>query len=143
MSRHLFVYGTLRTVARHPMHRVLELNARLVGDAIVQARLYDLGSYPGIVPSDQPDDTVIGELYEFFESKTEEALRLLDDYEQMSPRFPEPHQYKRVLINVSLNTGPTIAAWVYVLANETPQHLRVPASDYLAWKQSQPKRPGQ
>jgi gamma-glutamylcyclotransferase (GGCT)/AIG2-like uncharacterized protein YtfP len=137
MTRHLFVYGTLRTAARHPMHRVLEVNARFVGDATVQARLYDLGAYPGIVPSDHPHDTVIGELYEFLEPKAEEAIRLLDDYEQMSPRFPEPHEYKRVILDVRLNTGPTIPAWAYVLTNESPTHPRVPASDYLAWKSAQ------
>jgi gamma-glutamylcyclotransferase (GGCT)/AIG2-like uncharacterized protein YtfP len=137
MTRHLFVYGTLRAAARHPMHRVLELSASLVGGATVQARLYDLGSYPGIVPSGQPADLVAGELYEFFEATADEALRTLDDYEQVGPRFPEPHQYKRVILDVRLNTGAAVPAWAYVLTKEAPPHQRVPASDYLAWKSSQ------
>jgi gamma-glutamylcyclotransferase (GGCT)/AIG2-like uncharacterized protein YtfP len=49
---HLFVYGTLRSEARHPMHRVLKRYGEFVGVGRVRGKLYDLGKFPGAVPAD-------------------------------------------------------------------------------------------
>ena len=50
----LFVYGTLRKAASHPLHRTLAREARYAGTATFQGRLDDLGRYPGVVVS-SPD----------------------------------------------------------------------------------------
>ena len=74
----LFVYGTLRRAAAHPMHRLLG-PAAFVGPGEFQGRLYHLGNYPGMVRSDDPADIVHGEVYRLHELAA--TLACLDDYE--------------------------------------------------------------
>ena len=45
----LFVYGSLLSRVRHPMGTRLRGEARLLGQATIQGRLYSLGRYPGLV----------------------------------------------------------------------------------------------
>ena len=45
------------------MHRLLTRHCDLIGDANYQGRLYWIGYYPGVVPSDDPADVVRGEVY--------------------------------------------------------------------------------
>lgn len=66
-SRRIFVYGSLRrdeyNHARVQGWGLGEL--RHICDGLIRgAKLYNLGSYPGIVPSDSTDDVVWGEVYE-------------------------------------------------------------------------------
>lgn len=61
-SKLLFVYGSLLRGSRHPMARRLALESRKLGPATVTGRLYDLGFYPGAVPSANPQELVHGEL---------------------------------------------------------------------------------
>ena len=59
----LFVYGTLKRGGCR--HAPLACQ-RFLGEARTAPlyRLYDLGSYPGLVPADEGGDVVHGELYE-------------------------------------------------------------------------------
>ena len=45
--RHLFVYGTLRSDARHEMSHVLARSGTYAGVGTVKARLFDLGEATG------------------------------------------------------------------------------------------------
>jgi len=45
------------------MHRLLTRHGDLIGDATYQERLYRIGYYPGVVPTDDPADIVRGEVY--------------------------------------------------------------------------------
>ena len=46
---HVFFYGTLITGARdHAVRRLVEAHCRIVGQAWLPGRLYDLGPYPGM-----------------------------------------------------------------------------------------------
>ena len=68
---HLFVYGTLLSVAEHPMGDLLRQSAQPVGEGYIQACLYiieeidaqGLNCFPGAVPSARPHDRVFGALY--------------------------------------------------------------------------------
>lgn len=132
---YVFVYGTLREDPDHEMYRVLARSSRFVGDGTVNARLYDLGQYPGIVLSPDPTDLVFGELYELRPELAVSALRELDDYEGLGPTDPLPHEYRREIVPVRIEGGATIPAWAYVLASPVPSHPQIPSSDYLSWKQ--------
>ncbi len=134
MTRHLFVYGTLREDPNHDMYRVLARNARFVGDGSVMARLYDLGDYPGMVLSGRQDECVAGEVYEFTQSEAGKLLRVLDEYEGLGPDDAPPHEYRRVLVDVQLAGTAALTAWAYVLADPVPKYPRIPASDYLQWR---------
>ena len=62
-SDRLFVYGTLMRGFDHPMARLLSGSADFLGGASCQGRLYLVKHYPGLVLSEDPADTVFGELF--------------------------------------------------------------------------------
>ena len=90
----LFVYGTLLTVARHPMGNLLREHGEYTGCGSIRARLYiindpdepDQNFYPGAVPSGNIGDRVHGELYSL--RAPELVLEQFDDYEACSARWP-------------------------------------------------------
>jgi gamma-glutamylcyclotransferase (GGCT)/AIG2-like uncharacterized protein YtfP len=111
-SDHLFVYGTLMGGFDHPMARLLSRVANFVGKARCRGRLYLVRHYPGLVPSDDPDDIVFGELYRL--RQVEESLREFDRYEACGEGFADPTEYVRRLLTITPDEGPPLKAWTYV-----------------------------
>jgi gamma-glutamylaminecyclotransferase len=72
----LFVYGTLKRDCKNHVHIAGQC---YVGEArsVAGYRLYDLGSYPGMVPDTTDTEGVTGEVW----SVDETALAHLDDFE--------------------------------------------------------------
>jgi gamma-glutamylcyclotransferase (GGCT)/AIG2-like uncharacterized protein YtfP len=115
----LFIYGTL-----HPDRApaAIASTARLLkpfdggsNRATIQARLYDLGAYPGVVLSDEPADIVSGELFILPDDPA--VLARLDDYEDFRPNDPAGSLFLRQRVRATLQDGPnagtTILCWVY------------------------------
>ncbi|MCV6584615.1 MAG: gamma-glutamylcyclotransferase [Marinibacterium sp.] len=108
---HLFVYGTLMTSAAHPMGQLLRDKAQRVGLGSIQARLYviddpdDPGNnfYPGALPSGRAEDRVWGELYKILDD--EDLFEAFDAFEACSPDWPEPHEFLRRNVVVTLEDG--------------------------------------
>ncbi|WP_407176753.1 gamma-glutamylcyclotransferase [Bradyrhizobium sp. STM 3562] len=111
-SDHLFVYGTLMRGFEHPMARLLGANADFLGEAKCQGRLYLVKHYPGLVLSDDAADIVHGELFRLRER--EALLREFDMYEACGEGFPEPTEYLRQMIPLTLADGTASEAWTYV-----------------------------
>ena len=132
--RHLFVYGTLRKDAGHPMHAVLVRHASLVGRATVRATLYSLGEYPGLVPSQDGADFVKGEVYHIEDSGLERTLSFLDDYEGLGPGNPPPHQFRREMVSAKLDDGREVDAWAYVLNQAHAGLRRIRSGDFVKWR---------
>jgi gamma-glutamylcyclotransferase (GGCT)/AIG2-like uncharacterized protein YtfP len=118
----LFIYGTL-----HPDRApaAIASTARLLkpmGRATIQARLYDLGPYPGIVLTGNPTDTVPGELFILPGDPT--ILARLDDYEDFRPSDPANSLFLRQQVPATLQDGPgagtEIACWVYTYNHPIP-----------------------
>lgn len=112
MNPHLFVYGSLMSTARHPMGDRLRAEARLVGAATIQGRLYRVSWYPGVVEGTDPAQRVHGELYAL--EAPGRALAWLDAYEGIGPGHLATAEYRRVERLVRLVSGAEIAAWVYL-----------------------------
>ena len=129
MSDYLFVYGTLRQNANHPMHQQLATHARFVAMARLQACLYQVSYYPGAVPSNNVANQVLGELYQLLQP--EQLLPLLDNYEECGPGFAEPQEYRRELQQVMLESGASVIAWVYVYNRDTSGLQQIPSGDFL------------
>jgi len=108
----LFVYGTLMRGYEHPMARLLSANADFLGEASCRGRLYKVKHYPGLVLSDHVADMVHGELYRL--RAVDDLLREFDMYEACSEGFPEPTQYVRQTLSVTLPDGNTREAWTYI-----------------------------
>ena len=130
MPDYLFVYGTLRQNANHPMHQQLAPHARFVAMAHYQARLYQVSYYPGAVPSSDAADQVVGELYQLV--RPEQLLPLLDSYEECGPGFSQPQEYRRELQQVTLHNGESVSAWVYIYNRDTSGLTRIASGDFLS-----------
>ena len=129
---HVFVYGTLRRSALLPMHRLLQPST-FVGVGRFQGKLYNVGDYPAAVPSDDPADTVLGELYLLHEPAT--TLAALDCYEGCTPDDSTPHEYVRIAANIRQTSDdfPTISAQIYLYGRPVDLLARITQGDYLEW----------
>jgi gamma-glutamylcyclotransferase (GGCT)/AIG2-like uncharacterized protein YtfP len=107
----LFVYGTLMPASSHPTALRLARESASLGPASMSGRLYDLGDYPGAVPSADPADRVHGIALRLHDPAR--SLRWLDAYEGCGDRDAEPHAYQRVIASALLKSGQAIDAWIY------------------------------
>lgn len=129
VTRYLFVYGTLRRAANHPMHRALATSS-FIGEGHVGARLFDLGSYPGMMLSRDPDARVTGEVYELPAEAAAVVLQTLDEYEGVGATSGV-QEYERQIVDVSLVTGQTLSAWAYVLVDARRARARIDSGDMM------------
>ncbi|OAF06405.1 hypothetical protein AYJ54_17385 [Bradyrhizobium centrolobii] len=125
----LFVYGTLMRGFDHPMARLLAMHADFLGEATCRGRLFLVKHYPGLLLSDAPSDLVHGELFRL--RAGDELLRELDMYEACGEGFPEPTEYLRERIDVTLADGAITKAWTYAY-NWPVTHLpRIESGKFL------------
>ena len=107
----LFVYGSLQRRFRGEAAIRLARASRLLGRGAIRARLYDLGAYPGAVPSEDERDRVEGELVRLLAPGR--TLPALDRYELCDDASPRPHLYRRMVVPVRLAGGLEETAWTY------------------------------
>jgi gamma-glutamylcyclotransferase (GGCT)/AIG2-like uncharacterized protein YtfP len=124
VAEHLFVYGTLRADAGHPAARLLERRAQQVGFGRLRALLYDLGAYPAAVRSPRPEHRVRGVVYRMEPGLRELLLADLDRYEGA--------EYRREVVTVTLESGESVSAWVYLYQHSRPPGRLIASGDYLS-----------
>ena len=108
----LFVYGSLRSGFKHPAYEYVSRYFTLIGDAKVKGNLYDMGSYPAAIPTEE-NNFIIGELYQLKNEKEFNwAFEQLDDYEGVHPENNERSLYIRQKVTVYINDE-TANAWMY------------------------------
>ncbi|NJN39869.1 MAG: gamma-glutamylcyclotransferase [Gammaproteobacteria bacterium] len=110
------------------MHRMLASAARFIGNARMRGRLYDLGNYPGFVPSDANHAWVHGEVYDL--ENAGELLARLDEYEGCGPNDALPHEYVREQREVVMESGDVATAWTYVFIGSVAGRSEVASGDY-------------
>jgi len=133
MTPDLFVYGTLLSTAGHPMGARLRREARLLGEASVQGRLYRVGKYPGLVEDADPQDRVHGEVYALKSPAI--ALAWLDAYEGIVPGTRDQNEYERIERPVRLASGEHMTAWVYLYRKKVARLHLIPGG---RWMSAQP-----
>jgi gamma-glutamylcyclotransferase (GGCT)/AIG2-like uncharacterized protein YtfP len=125
----LFVYGTLMRGFDHPMAQLLSRSAEFLGEARCRGRLYLVKHYPGLVLSDDPAETVSGELYRL--RRPDELLREFDMYEACGEGFAAPTEYVRRMLPVACDGHAAEQAWTY-LYNWPVAHLpRIASGRFL------------
>jgi gamma-glutamylcyclotransferase (GGCT)/AIG2-like uncharacterized protein YtfP len=124
----LFVYGTLMHSFDHPMAKLLSRSAEFIGAARCRGRLYLVKHYPGLVPSNDADDVVFGELVRL--RAPEESLATLDEYEGCGPGVASP-QYLRQVLPVTLDDGTISEAWTYVYNRPVAKLTRITSGRFL------------
>jgi gamma-glutamylcyclotransferase (GGCT)/AIG2-like uncharacterized protein YtfP len=130
MNPHLFVYGSLTSSAAHPMGERLRREARLIGEATIQARLYRISWYPGAVASRETEARVHGEVYALEDPGR--ALAWLDAYEGITPQNRDSSDYERLEQPARLAAGREITAWVYLYRKTVAGLSAIPDGRWLA-----------
>lgn len=109
---HLFVYGSLRRGFRSHAYEYISRFFDFVGEGKVRGKLFDMGSYPAAIPSNDYS-FIAGELYSI---KTPAdfswAIGQLDDYEGVTVEPDEIQLYRREITEVQINGG-MVHAWIY------------------------------
>ncbi len=119
---HLFVYGTLMRGSRSPYAQLLRARARFTGKASAQGRLYRLGRFPGAVFDEACAAKVHGEI---FQLPGPALLAILDAYEECRPEDPEPHLFRREVVEARLSRGGALVAWSYCFVGGTQGRPRI------------------
>ena len=130
-DEYLFVYGTLRSEFATPMYQFLVRHADFFDHGYFQGRLYEIDGYPGLVPSENTGELVYGEVYLL--KNSEKIFKLIDNYEGLNPRWPEPHEYKRKQVEVSLIRGKKIMTWIYIYDLPVIDLYRIESGDYAIY----------
>jgi gamma-glutamylcyclotransferase (GGCT)/AIG2-like uncharacterized protein YtfP len=126
---YFFAYGTLRKNAASPLSALLAREAEFVAQGALRAALYDLGSYPGAVLSDDPFDRVAGDVYWLRDAQA--LFDVLDAYEECSQHYKQPHEYRRALVDVATPDAAPLSAWTYLYNRPTGTLQRIAGGDYL------------
>ncbi len=94
-KHHLFVYGSLRSGFKQPAYEYISKYFSLLGDAKVKGVLYDMGTYPVAVSSND-EKYIFGELYSLKnENEFSWAFSQLDDYEGVNTEDGDAPLYRR------------------------------------------------
>ena len=127
--QNVFVYGTLRAgevndissaAARHDIAA-----PTLLGTAAVKGRLYDFGTYPGLVVDEQ-GMSVTGDVYAIDDA----LVAVLDEIEEVYPGVEGLFQRRDVTVDVD---GTAVACRFYPVAKEAVPGLKEIASgDWVA-----------
>jgi len=115
------------------MARRLADESRFLGPARICGRLYriytpDSFAYPGLVP-DETGAPLIGDLLALTDPAA--TLDWLDTYEEAGPAFPEPQEYRRVLLPVTTDKE-TRRAWVYIYCWQVEETMQISSGDWLS-----------
>ena len=73
---------------------------------------------------------MIGEVYRLHDPRA--ALIELDRYEEFGPDFPEPAEYVRRELPVTMAGGDCLTAWVYLYNRPVSEDARILCGDFLA-----------
>jgi gamma-glutamylcyclotransferase (GGCT)/AIG2-like uncharacterized protein YtfP len=123
------VYGTLRDPRARSLRDQLVRESDFIGRAVFQGLLYDLGAYPGVVPSHHPEDLVSGEVFAL--RNPELLFEVLDRYEAYNPKDISSSLYIRVKADVVLEEGRKIQSWLYLYNRSVKGVKRIDSGDYL------------
>ncbi len=124
---YLFVYGTLR---KHTVrHNLLQRFCDYIDTGMLQAMMYQISDYPGVILTDDPQQQVIGEVYRTHNPQM--LFAVLDGYEECSSSFAEPHEYVRQQQMISLSNGNKLSAWVYLYNQSITGMKLITSGDFL------------
>lgn len=109
----LFVYGTLRNSRIKDAVPEIAPYIKVRQKGFVRGKLFDVGSYPAAIPYKNSGKKVYGEILEIDNSKLEEVLRILDEYEEYSPADKKSSLFVRDAVNVNTNDDKRLKSWIY------------------------------
>jgi gamma-glutamylcyclotransferase (GGCT)/AIG2-like uncharacterized protein YtfP len=121
----VFVYGTLR---RGGSNHFRMNGAEFVGGGGIAGKIFRIDWYPGLVCGGE--SAVKGELYRV----SEEHLRALDVFEGIVPGEGESREYRRVKVEVTLDSGEKESAWAWEWIGDLSSALECETGDWLGYE---------
>lgn len=98
----------------------------MIGTGKINARLYDLGEYPGAIADER--ECVIGELYHLRNLKG--AIEKFDRHEEFFPNRRSKSLFIRRKTLVEMESGARHTAWAYFYNRSVSERQRMPTGDY-------------
>jgi len=131
--QNVFVYGTLRAGEINDIGAAAARNdiaaPTLVGEATVRGRLFDFGSYPGLVP-DTDGVHVRGDVYAI----PDDLVAVLDEIEQVYPGIEGLFMPREVTVDVE---GATVTCRYYPVQREAVKGLpEIHSGDWVEYRRS-------
>ncbi|MDP4626006.1 MAG: gamma-glutamylcyclotransferase [Akkermansiaceae bacterium] len=126
----VFVYGTLRRGASNHSRMA---GAEYVGGGTVAGRIHYIDSHPAFVYPALVcggDSRVVGELFLVEDTK---HLAQLDLFEGINAGSPEADEYRRIKVEVRMDSGESRLAWVWEWAGELGDSRVLEGGDWLAF----------
>lgn len=125
----LFIYGTLLRALRGDMFFDLEQHLRYVSPATYQGKMYEINTYPGVVPSFDNRDEVKGEVYEVQDLVY--LKEVLDVYEGCGNQYMGNEEYIRRVVTVKLNDNSSLNTWIYLYNRPVFNYTPITDGDYV------------
>ena len=129
MRELIFVYGTLRPAFNGKMSKWLKQHADFISAATFNGKLYMIDGYPGVLPSDRPEDLVYGDLFRM--NEPDYVLRKLDHYEGCGDSFNQPTEYTRARKTILRDDGQSSTAWIYLYTLPVKSLMEISSGDFL------------
>jgi len=130
-SDYLFVYGTLRSPLSLLSKDQIAKHVEWLGFSLVQGSLYDIGEYPGAVPSADEFAYINGEIIKM--KDPDKILKMLDEYEGFDPENAGQSEFLRKKEPVKLEDGTMIESWVYWYNLPVHEKAKIEETDYLEY----------
>jgi gamma-glutamylcyclotransferase (GGCT)/AIG2-like uncharacterized protein YtfP len=124
----VFFYGTLMSAVRRSDAEPASTALTPLGQGWIAAALFDLGAYPGAIPSST--SRVRGELHRMLDPSA--ALRALDEFEGYRPD-DDGSLFVRRATSVTRDDRSVEEAWVYFFNAPLGSAPRIDSGDYLKY----------
>jgi gamma-glutamylcyclotransferase (GGCT)/AIG2-like uncharacterized protein YtfP len=124
----VFFYGTLMSAFRRSTAKPVSVALTPFGHGWIAAALFDLGAYPGAIPSST--SRVRGELHRMQDPAA--ALSALDEFEGYRPD-DDGSLFVRRATPVTLDDRSVEPAWVYFFNAPVGTAPRIDPGDYLEY----------
>ncbi|MBM3779659.1 MAG: gamma-glutamylcyclotransferase [Acidimicrobiia bacterium] len=133
---YLFFYGTLMSRLGRSRPAGVDRWLTWLGCGTIKAQLFDLGTYPGAVPSET--DEVRGELHAC--TNPGSVLPVLDEFEQYRPDRPAHSLFVRTRVLVLGDDAAHTEAWAYFYNAAPGEAPRIDPGDYLSYLLSRARK---
>jgi len=126
---YLFVYGILRRGRGRIINCILNQRGIFIGDGVFKGKLYDIGYYPGAIPSSGISDFVRGDVYLLPDPGS--VLEILDIFEGCIIDGTSRGEFCRKKAKVFLESGKSVLAWVYIYNRAIDGLREIRSGDYF------------
>jgi cation transport regulator ChaC len=105
------------------------VGAKVLGRGSAPGCLYDFGDHPGAVFALNAKYRVKGDVFRL--GPNSRVLTDLDKYEGATGDEDADEAFRRIVIQVTLDSGETVEAWTYAL-KEAPRARLIGSGDFMA-----------